>query len=68
MLVEPSVAFVIEAYDIFFRKLKNTIVNSELVEVTISNLTLQNLLGVLNENIWLNPHQHRIKSKVFQGW
>ena len=57
MLVEPSVASVIEAYDFSFsRKLKNTIVNSEFVKVTTSNLTLQNLLGVLNENILLTPH------------
>ena len=69
MLVEPSVAFVIEAYDFsFFRKLKNSIVNSEFVKMSTSHLTLQNLLGVLNANIWLNPHQHRIKSKIFQGW
>ena len=52
MLVEPSVAFVIEAYFFFFlEKLKKNIVNSEFVTMTISNLTLYNLFGVLNENI-----------------
>ena len=41
MLVGSSVAFVIEAYFIFFlEKLKNNIVNSEFVKMTISNLTL----------------------------
>lgn len=41
MLVEPLVAFVIEAFFIFFlEKLKNNIVKSEFVKMTISNLTL----------------------------
>ena len=42
MHVEPSVAFVIEAYlfiHFFLEKLKNNIVNSEFVKMTISNLT-----------------------------
>ena len=40
MLVEPLVAFVIEAFLFFLEKLKNNIVKSEFVKMTISNLTL----------------------------
>ena len=40
MLVEPLVAFVIEAFFIFLEKLKNNIVKSEFVKMPISNLTL----------------------------